>query len=85
LSSGKTKKNAIFFKKTRFLWKNGAFSMVFRVLKRKKLNRIFSGDGRKKHRTSGDRREGLCFAAFPALKSAGFEANPGDLSVREWE
>jgi hypothetical protein len=33
LSSGKSKKNAIFFKKTCFLGKYGAFSTVFRVVK----------------------------------------------------
>jgi hypothetical protein len=35
LSSGKSKKKAIFFKKNRFLGKYGAFSMVFRVVKRR--------------------------------------------------
>jgi len=35
LSSGKTKKNAIFFKKNCFSRENGAISMVFQVLKRR--------------------------------------------------
>jgi len=34
MSSEKTKKNAIFFKKMRFLRKYGAFSTFFRVMKR---------------------------------------------------